>query len=349
MSIFIFISFIIPLIFINIGILPVNGVKLNNYQELREENKKNIEDNGFILGIEDSNLNKNETSKLTGSIVIKENLDPFWETSRLPVNFNKFEKKFLIEKYDILAKSGVVFDAKNNYFVFNLNSTNRLPIASITKLITAIVFLDNNPSFDKVYEIKREDRREGGRVYVYLGEKILVKDLFYLSLVASANSATVALVRSTGFTEKEFIEKMNEKAKSLGLRNTKFKDVTGLNPDSYSTAEDLAILVKEAISRDEIRKAVLNKFYEFKTEKGRKKTVQSTNHLLNNFPQNGIKLIIGKTGYTDVAGYCFVGGFKNKEGQELIVVVLGSNSSFERFEEVEKIVKKVFGVNIKNE
>lgn len=292
-----------------------------------------------------------ETPKEIGNTVIrvvdnlkkiaKESLKPLRRDNRLPVNGDK-DIELLSEPYKLEARSGTVYDVKNNTFVFKKEANNHLPIASITKLMTALVFLDNNPGFDQIYKIRKEDRREGGKIYVYQGEQIKVKDLFYLSLVGSANSATISLVHSTGMTEEEFIKEMNLKAKNLGLYQTNFKDPVGLNTGSYSTAKDIALLAKEALSHIEIREATKSPSHSFKTEEGRAKTIYTTDDLLINFPTNGVKLLGGKTGYTDAAGYCFVGGFINKDGRELISVVLGAKTSNERFSETKNLINWTF-------
>jgi len=247
-----------------------------------------------------------------------------------------------VEDFMITAKSAAVIDRESGALLFTYQPDEIIPIASLTKLMTALVLLDHNPGWDFIYEIKREDRREGGKIFLFLGEKVTVKDLFYLSLVASDNTAAIALVRSCRLSEEEFVKEMNEKALSFGLTKTKFSDPIGLNNNNVSTAGEVAQLVKAAFSSEDIRQATLTKEYEFKTLDGKRKKVLTTDYLLDNFPENGLKIIGGKTGYTDLAGYCFAGEFTDGSGREIATVILGGQSSSQRFEETKDLVEWVY-------
>lgn len=242
-------------------------------------------------------------------------------------------------KYDLQSNCGVVLDAESGEILFNKDAEKQWPIASITKLATALIFLEYNPGWDAVYTIKDDDRREGGRINVFRGEKIKVKDLFNLSLVGSDNTATIALVHSTGMSEDDFVKKMNAKAAELGLKNTKFFDAVGLSNNNVSTARETGELVKAALSKEEIKEATLRKKYDFVSLDKRRKIVYNTDDLLDIFPQNGVKILGGKTGYTEAAGYCFAGKFFDKTGREIISVILGSASNDLRFSETRDLVE----------
>jgi len=242
----------------------------------------------------------------------------------------------------ITAKSAAVIDRGSGVLLFAYRPDEIMPIASLTKLMTALVFLDHNPGWDSVYEIKREDRREGGKTLLFLGAKVTAKDVFYLSLVASDNTATISLVRSAGLSEEEFIKEMNKKALSLGLIKTKFSDPIGLNNNNVSTAGEVAKLAKAAFSSEDIRRATLTKEYEFKTLAGKRKRVETTDYLLKYFPENGLKIMGGKTGYTDLAGYCFAGEFSHENSKEIITVVLGSLTSGDRFGQTKDLAEWVY-------
>lgn len=252
------------------------------------------------------------------------------------------EKKSDAVDIDLSAYSAAVLDVKDNLFIFEKNSNDRLRIASITKLMTALVFLDHNPGWDQVYEIKREDRRDGGKIYLYLGEKVTIRDLFYAMLVGSDNSATIALVHSTGLSEADFVALMNEKARSLGLLQTNFIDPVGLSNDNLSTAREVALLAQAALSKKEINQAVSTEKTEFSTVAGAIKTIESTDVLLNNFSDENIKILGGKTGYTELAGYCFVAKFVDASQHEIISVVLKTPTENERFKQTAKLVRWVY-------
>ncbi len=242
--------------------------------------------------------------------------------------------------FDLENSIGVIFDFDNDKFVFEKNATKVVQIASITKLMTALVFLDNNPGWDYVYKIQKEDRRNGGKIFLYWGEEVKIKDIFHTSLMASANTATMALVDSTGLTENEFVEKMNQKAVKLGLLDTYFEDPVGLSDNNVSTARDVAKLANEAFKNRYIAQVIKTKKYKFFAS-NRLKSIESTNKLLN-IVDNDVKNIEGKTGYIELAGYCFVGKFI-KNDKEIISVILGAKSSEQRFSQAMELSKAYLG------
>lgn len=252
-------------------------------------------------------------------------------------------KTEVIEKPSLKSDKQAVLDVNSDVFIYKDKSQEAQPIASITKLMTALVFLENNPGWEEVYTIGEEDRRDGGRVYLYLGEKVKVKDLFNMSLVASANTGTISLVNSTSLSEEEFVKLMNKKARSLGLFNTHFQDPVGLSPENVSNAQEVAILAKKALSKDKIREAVSQSEYSFTTQGGRLKNVESTDRLLDySFKDKDFKILGGKTGYIKEAGFCFVGEF-NKEGDDPIIsVVLNSDTVNNRFKDSYNLVSWIY-------
>lgn len=263
-----------------------------------------------------------------------------------PAQYKPVERKPLLlatnAELQLAATSSAAIDCKTGKTLYNKEMDQKWPMASITKLMTALVFLDRNPGWDSAVEMKNEDRREGGRIYLFSGEKVKAKDLFYFALVGSDNTAAAALARSTGLSEKDFIAEMNSKAGSLKLKNTHFEDLTGLSGNNISTAREIAELAKAALANEEISKATLTNAYDFTTADGRKKHIDTTDYLLDNFSQNGLKILGGKTGFIDASGYCFVGKFTNHNGNEIISVVLGTDSKNARFQQTKKIVEWVY-------
>jgi D-alanyl-D-alanine carboxypeptidase len=253
-----------------------------------------------------------------------------------------FSKKNLAADINLTASSGAVLLVKDNSFLYEKNSSVRQPMASLTKLMTALVFLENNPGFETSYTINSSDNISGGKNNLFTGDTVLVKDIWNTSLIASDNGATMALSHATGLTETEFVAKMNEKARHLGLFDTTFVEPTGLSERNMSTARDIARLAKEALSHDEIKKTTTTKDYSFITKEGREKKISSTDYLLYGDAKNQINLLGGKTGYTEGAGYCFVGKFADKNKEEIISVVLNSDSKNNRFDETKTLVDWIF-------
>jgi D-alanyl-D-alanine endopeptidase (penicillin-binding protein 7) len=231
----------------------------------------------------------------------------------------------------VTATRAAVLVGDSHFFLLAKNADAVQPIASLTKLMAALVFLENNPGWENEYEITAADRVEGGRLNLFLGERVKIRDLFYTSLVASDNGATLALARATGLSEAAFVNKMNLKAKNLGLVKTRFSDPSGLSDSNVSTAREVAWLAAAALGRKEIREATARPEYRFQTLNGTAKVIESTDYLLFSAASGALQVLGGKTGYTDKAGYCFVGLWRNADGRELIAVALNSAGRNERF------------------
>lgn len=246
-------------------------------------------------------------------------------------------KNALLPEPVLESGTALVLDGASGKILFSKNANQEAAIASITKLMTAMVFLENNPGWDTAYQITAADKVEGGKEYLFNGDIATVRDLFYLSLVGSANSATLSLVRSTGLSKQDFVATMNAKAQALNLGKTFFADPVGLSNFNRSTAFEAAMMAKAAFAEESIRNAVLSKAYSFSTAGGREVTVYSTDALLDSYPKDGIILAGGKTGYTEMAGYCFVGKFARANGEEIITAVLGGANENYRFSKTKEL------------
>ena len=241
---------------------------------------------------------------------------------------------------EITAQSALIIDKKTGVILWQKNPEEVRSIASITKLMTALVFLDHNPGWQTEVIIQTSDYREGGRIRVYQGERLYVKDLFNASLVASANNATMSLVRSTGLSEEEFVKAMNQKALDLGMTQSNYIEPTGLDPQNVSTAFDINKLAQAAFSHSEIVQATIQSEYQFEVlNTSRTEILKNTDKLLESY----LNVQAGKTGYLDEAGYCLASQIRGPEGQEVRIVVLGSESEASRFQETKALAQWVFG------
>jgi D-alanyl-D-alanine carboxypeptidase len=162
-------------------------------------------------------------------------------------------------------------------------------------------------------------------------------------LVGSANSATMALVNATGLTPDDFVARMNERAAGMGLTRTSFVDPIGLSGYNVSTAGEVTRLAAAALDVKEIGEATLTNRYDFTTAGGRKVSVTNTDSLLDIFPQNGLRITGGKTGYTESAGYCFTGRFTDAGSNEIVSAVLGTGAPNLRFSQTRGLVEWVYG------
>jgi len=239
----------------------------------------------------------------------------------------------------ISAVAAVVIDKKTRQVLWQKNSELARPIASITKLVSALVFLENNPGWDTEVTINASDYRDGGRRWVYQGEIVTVRDLLNIALVASDNNAVISLVRSTGLTEEEFVKAMNQKAQALGMNQSVFLEPTGLESSNLSTASDVIKLAQSAFEVEEIKKATTQSEYSFTViNNKRQDTIKNTNKLLESY----LNIQAGKTGYLEEAGYCLVSEVKNSENQKVIIAVLGSGTEAGRFQDLKALSQWVF-------
>ncbi|MGH7680372.1 MAG: D-alanyl-D-alanine carboxypeptidase family protein [Candidatus Eiseniibacteriota bacterium] len=235
------------------------------------------------------------------------------------------------------VKAAYVIDATNNRVVFQKNPERILPIASLTKLMTAMVFLRTAPEWDRVIEILPEDVRNSSRTRIRPREEITVRDLIHASLMSSDNCATKALVRTSGIPRDEFVRRMNSLADSMKLVSTHFVEPTGLSEQNVSTAQGLAQIL-QAASANEVVSAITQKTeYSFTTNR-RVHHLVNTNRLL----RSQWNITSGKTGFIREAGYCLVTNVTGPTGINVTAVVLGAPSNALRFAEARRILDWTF-------
>ncbi len=241
----------------------------------------------------------------------------------------------------ISAKSVLVKDLNSDKILWAKNSKEVRSIASISKLMTTLVLL-NMPeiNWEKEVEINQSDfKGDFNKLKIYKWEKIKFKDLLFASLITSSNNGIEVVVKNSGVSRTKFIEKMNEQALKLGLTNTKFEDPTGLNDHNVSSAEELLILSKKVFSNSDIKKVTSQKTYSFYTKNSKRLvTVKNTNELIGGY----LNIEAGKTGYTEKAGFCLVSEISYEGKGPILVIVLGSNSHYERFSDLKAISTWIF-------
>lgn len=241
------------------------------------------------------------------------------------------------------AKIVLVVDDASGSTLYAKNSADvTAPIASITKLMTALVFLDHNPGWDTLITITKDDQRAGGIVDLITGDTVSVRDLFNIMLVASSNEAAIALARSTG--EQDFVAAMNRKAAGLGLKQSQFADPAGLSADNMASAGDLVKLANAAFGQAEITSALTSPRYQFTVRNTKRRgQVASTDQLLGSFLNGGSYRILGaKTGHLNEAGYCLLLKVQKAGGPSITLVLLGADSQPDRWQEAKGLVDFVF-------
>ena len=240
------------------------------------------------------------------------------------------------------APVAMIYDADNRRVVYEKNSYRQRSVASITKLMTAIVFLETSPDFDRVITIESADLplpEPGVRIAVSPGDQITVRDLFNAMLTGSANNAALALVRSTGMSVEEFVAKMNNKAGQLDMMSTSFADPTGLAVGNKSTTTDIALLTNYIMGRPGVRSSSLQRTYTYTIiNKNEARTIHNP-LFLNNNTLVGQPLVGAKTGFINEAGYCLVTKIRHSSGREYVAVVLGSTSAYNRTNDMKKLIE----------
>ncbi len=224
------------------------------------------------------------------------------------------------------ARGSVSQDINSGELLFEKNPDERLKIASITKLMTLLIVLEENKLDDVVTVSRNAAGTPGSTMFLVAGEQITEENLIYGALIHSANDAAVALAEHNAGSSAAFVVKMNNKAKELGLTNTHFSNPVGLDDsDNYSSARDIANLGKYLYHNPLIKKIAKIKDTEVRSVNGNyTHKLESTNKLLGSYLKiNGLK-----TGTTDDAGRCLIAIAENKDGHEIVTVVLNSPDRF---------------------
>ena len=246
---------------------------------------------------------------------------------------------------DISALAAIVIRESDGKVLYEKNSSQVMPIASLTKLIFAKVFLDLKPDFNQVVTYRQQDSDynhkyvtagQEARLRVTDGDTLTVGDLFYASIIGSANNTVETLVRNSGLSRDEFIKRMNDYAKNLGAKNTKFIEPTGLSSENVSSPSDYAIIAREIFSDEKLKNISAKTNYSFSTINSKKVfNLKNTNHLL---ATSSYAIIGSKTGYLDESGYCLITEVEN-ENEKFIVINLNSATRDLSFKVNEELIK----------
>ncbi len=230
---------------------------------------------------------------------------------------------------NLSSPSVTLMEAGSGKIIYQKNQDQKLPPASVTKVMTLLLTLEAVQSGkismdEKVLVSKNAQGIEGTTIFLEAGELISVEDIIKGISIASANDACIAIAEHIAGSEGEFVRMMNERAEELGMKNTNFVNPNGLdNENHYTTAYDIALMSRELIKHEEIFKFTtiwLDYLRDGKTE------LANTNKLLNYY--NGINGL--KTGSTSKAMFCLSATAK-RDGMQLIAVVMAAPTSNERF------------------
>lgn len=245
---------------------------------------------------------------------------------------------------DITAVSALVIDQETGTILYSKNSAEVRPLASITKLMSALVLLDLNINFTSTTVVE-EDDCDASSHHINPGEEFSLEDYWNIALVGSSNSAIKVLVRASCVTEENFVLLMNKKAEELNLRSAKFTDPTGLHSGNAANAEDALKLLSEALKKEKIAKALrTGEYYAYPLGKDKPRRVWSTDWLLTGWITSDFEKgeMAGKTGYILDSDYNFVAHLKYAGRPALLTAVLGSASNESRFTEARDLADWVY-------
>lgn len=247
------------------------------------------------------------------------------------------------ENMNLYAKSSILIEESTGKVIYENNADEQLHPASMTKIMSMILIFEaiseGKISLSDDVVISKESANMGGsQIYLNEGETYKVEELLKAVSIASANDAVVALAEKVSGTKEKFVEKMNEKAKTLKLKNTNFINPHGLDDNNhYSSARDMAIMAKELLKYENVLSYTSKYEDYFKKKDGSSIWLVNTNKLVKFY--NGMDGL--KTGYTEKAGYCLTSTAK-KNGLRLIAVVMGEDSIENRTEDTLKLMNYGF-------
>lgn len=226
----------------------------------------------------------------------------------------------------VSAQAAILMDTESGRILFEKNSDQQLRIASITKIMTAIIAIENGDLADKVETSRNAYRVEGSSIYLKLGEKLTLENMLYGLMLRSGNDAAVAIAEHIGGSVEGFVQLMNQKAQELGMSKTVFSNPHGLDTheEHYSTAKDMAVLTAYAIQNEEFAKIVATERRTAPLEgESWDRIWYNKNRMLSKYPYaDGVK-----TGFTKRAHRTLVSS-ATKDGHKLVAVTLNAGDDW---------------------
>lgn len=243
----------------------------------------------------------------------------------------------------ISCRSVLFSDSTQVKRLYGKNVQMRVLPASTAKVMTALLVLERLPLDSYITVNASATGAQPSKIYAKAGEQYKVSDLLYAILLSSANDASVVLAEAVAGSESKFVEMMNQRARQLGAKHTKFANSNGLpspGRNQYTTAYDMYMIFRQAYTKAFFRQALRLKYKNIYSKGGRRIALKSHNKILfSSWKQN----MYGKTGYTKAAGSCFVGAV-HKENRILIGSFFGCTT--QRWDDIRSVVRKYGGIDL---
>ena len=235
---------------------------------------------------------------------------------------------------DVRAAAAIIYNPETGDVLWEANSHDQRSIASLTKLMTAVTFIADDPDLNQKVAVTRADVTRASVTHLKAGDVLSYEDLLYLTLIASDNAAARALARTSEGGTTAFITRMNQMATHLGLTSSQYTDPSGLDARNVSSAYDLSHLIAFATSDERLGPVMRTQAWDVRTINRRAFSIHSTNKLLGT---EGLDVLGAKTGFITKAGYCFATLLQVPQGAPVAVVVLGAANSALRFAEAKHL------------
>ena len=316
---------VILLIMLSILLIPclVKAEEINNNTEIQDENITENRESNTNEESTDIENNTTDTNDIENNTLNEDTTKNSTETEENTNSENNTDTSLIPN-----ATAGVLMDATTGEIIFEKNKDEQVAVASMTKMVAQIIILETIETgkikwSDKVTASANASGMGGSQIYLTTGEEMTVEDMMKGISMASANDATVAMAEFIAGSEVEFVEMMNKKVKELGLKNTFFKNCTGLDEEGhYSSAYDMAVIARELLKHEKILE--FSSVYEdyLREDTDNKFWLVNTNKLVRFYEgADGLK-----TGHTDAAKYCLAATAK-RDDLRLIAIVLGEDDS----------------------
>ena len=227
---------------------------------------------------------------------------------------------------DIRAAAAIIYNPATGDVLWEANSHDQRSIASLTKIMTAVTFIADDPDLTQRVTVTRADMRNASTTHIRAGDVLSYSDLLHLTLIASDNAAARVLARTSEGGTAAFINRMNDVAVHLGLTNSHYADPSGLDARNVSSAYDISHLIAFATSDERLGPIMRTAAFDVKAN-SRSFPIHTTNRLLG----TDVDVLAGKTGFISKAGYCLATLLQVPQGSQVAVVVLGAATSTMRF------------------
>lgn len=251
----------------------------------------------------------------------------------------------------ISSKCVLLCDLSTGKVICEKNAAETVKIASLTKIMTAVVAIENLPDLDVKYtmsgDIIKYLTSENSAVAGFAeGETVTALDLLYAAMLPSGGDGAMGLAELVGGSQEGFVDMMNAKARELGMNRTKFTNATGFDYlDNYSCAYDLSLLFEYALNNDLFRRVITTSAYTTSATPEHRGGITLVSTVYNGFSENGIDMGIvlgGKTGYTGDAGRCLA-TYAEKNGEKYILITLGASRTPSHFTDAFKLYSQFVG------